>query len=124
VLCVRTPWEHAQVYGPQKGADAGTVRRLAARLDAYADQLARDPRGVPMTGAAGGLSGGLWAALGARREPGPTAQARRRNFQPRCGLSCTKFFKRRVPARTPGGNRGTHCGTDRWGESPPERGVA
>ncbi|HEV2815287.1 MAG TPA: glycerate kinase, partial [Solirubrobacteraceae bacterium] len=30
----------------------------------------RDPRGVPMTGAAGGLAGGLWAALGARWEAG------------------------------------------------------
>ena len=30
----------------------------------------RDPRGVPMTGAAGGLSGGLWAAFGAELVPG------------------------------------------------------
>src|SRR5207247_10466704 len=37
---------------------------------AYAGELPRDPRGVAMTGAAGGLSGGLWAALGARLEPG------------------------------------------------------
>ena len=28
-------------------------------------RLGRDPRGVPMTGAAGGLSGGLYAAFGA-----------------------------------------------------------
>ncbi|MDP9386240.1 MAG: glycerate kinase, partial [Actinomycetota bacterium] len=33
-------------------------------------RLPRDPRGVPMTGCAGGLSGGLWAAHGARLEPG------------------------------------------------------
>jgi glycerate 2-kinase len=32
--------------------------------------LPRDPRGVPMTGAAGGLSGGLWAVHGARLEAG------------------------------------------------------
>jgi glycerate kinase len=32
--------------------------------------LPRDPRGKPMTGAAGGLSGGLWAAFGARLVPG------------------------------------------------------
>src|SRR3954447_1355306 len=72
VLCdVQTPWERcAEVYGPQKGADAEMVRRLAERLDAYAAELPRDPRGVPMTGAAGGLSGGLWAGLGADLEPG------------------------------------------------------
>ena len=46
------------------------VERLEARLDALAAELPRDPRGVPMTGAAGGLSGGLWAAYGAELEPG------------------------------------------------------
>jgi glycerate kinase len=68
VLCdVDTPWERcAEIYGPQKGADAAMVGRLAARLDALAGELARDPRGVAMTGAAGGLAGGLWAALDAR----------------------------------------------------------
>src|SRR5215218_8356505 len=55
VLCdVQTPWERcAEIYGPQNAAE-----------------LPRDPRGVPMTGAAGGLSGGLWAGLGAALEPG------------------------------------------------------
>jgi glycerate kinase len=72
VLCdVQTPWERcAEIYGPQKGADAEMVRRLEERLDAYARELPRDPRGVAMTGAAGGLSGGLWAGLGAALEPG------------------------------------------------------
>jgi glycerate 2-kinase len=72
VLCdVRTPFEDAaKVYGPQKGADAATVKRLTARLHAMARRLERDPRGVPMTGAAGGLSGGLWAAFGAELVPG------------------------------------------------------
>jgi glycerate 2-kinase len=72
VLCdVQTPWERcAEIYGPQKGADPDMVRRLAERLDAYATELPRDPRGVSMTGAAGGLSGGLWAGLGAALEPG------------------------------------------------------
>jgi glycerate kinase len=72
VLCdVKTPWERcAEIYGPQKGADPEMVRRLTERLDAYAQELPRDPRGVPMTGAAGGLSGGLWAGLGAALEPG------------------------------------------------------
>jgi glycerate kinase len=72
VLCdVRTPWEAApRVFGPQKGADDALVARLEARLDALAAALPRDPRGVPMTGCAGGLSGGLWAAHRAVLEPG------------------------------------------------------
>jgi glycerate kinase len=68
---VRTPFERAPaVYGPQKGADPDMVRRLEERLDELAIRLPRDPRGVPMTGAAGGLSGGLWAAYGALLERG------------------------------------------------------
>jgi glycerate 2-kinase len=72
VLCdVRTPFERAaEVFAPQKGADASAVQRLSERLDRMAGRLPRDPRGHPMTGAAGGLSGGLWAAFGARLEPG------------------------------------------------------
>jgi len=72
VLCdVRTVWEDApRVFGPQKGADARTVRRLEKRLDELAARAPRDPRGVPMTGCAGGLSGGLWAFRGARLVPG------------------------------------------------------
>jgi glycerate kinase len=67
VLCdVTTPWERAApVFGPQKGADADMVSRLARRLDAMAHGAPRDPRGVALTGAAGGLSGGLWAFRGA-----------------------------------------------------------
>lgn len=63
VLCdVRTPYEDAaRVFGPQKGADADAVQRLSAQLDRLAAELPRDPRGVPMSGCAGGLSGGLWA---------------------------------------------------------------
>ncbi|HSD79199.1 MAG TPA: glycerate kinase [Solirubrobacteraceae bacterium] len=72
VLCdVRTPFERAaEVFGPQKGADPDAVVRLRARLDALAGELPRDPRGVAMSGAAGGLAGGLWAAFGAVLEPG------------------------------------------------------
>lgn len=72
VLCdVTLPWEGcARTFAPQKGADAATVARLAARLDALAGRLPRDPRGVPGTGAAGGLAGGLWAAYDAVLEPG------------------------------------------------------
>ncbi len=67
VLCdVRTPFEQAaERFGPQKGADPAAVARLTARLEA-----ARLPRGVPMTGAAGGLAGGLWAKFGATLVPG------------------------------------------------------
>lgn len=72
VLCdARTPWERAaEVFAPQKGADAAGVKRLARRLRDYAGRLPRDPRGVALTGCGGGLSGGLWAAFGARLEPG------------------------------------------------------
>ena len=68
VLCdVRTPFEHApRVYGPQKGASPTVVKRLEGRLDTLASTFRRDPRGKPMTGAAGGLSGGLWARHDAR----------------------------------------------------------
>jgi glycerate 2-kinase len=68
---VRTPFEQAaRVFGPQKGADPSMVKRLERRLDRQADGYLRDPRGERMTGAAGGLSGGLWAQHGARLVPG------------------------------------------------------
>jgi glycerate 2-kinase len=68
---VRTPFEHAaRVFGPQKGAGEDQVKRLTKRLGDQARRLNRDPRGVPMTGAAGGLSGGLWAEFGAQLVPG------------------------------------------------------
>jgi glycerate kinase len=72
VLCdVRVPYEQApSVFGPQKGADPAMVQRLEARLNELAAKLDRDPRGEPMTGAAGGLSGGLWAQHGARLQHG------------------------------------------------------
>ncbi len=73
VLCdVRTPFEEAaRVFAPQKGADAEQVRRLTSRLHALARAHGqRDPRGIAMTGAAGGLSGGLWAAFNAELAAG------------------------------------------------------
>ena len=72
VVCdVRVPFEDApRVFAPQKGADPGMVERLEARLDELAATFPRDPRGEPMTGCAGGLSGGLWAVHGARLLPG------------------------------------------------------
>jgi glycerate 2-kinase len=71
VLCdVETPFEDAaRLFAPQKGAGPAAVERLSRRLEAVAAELPRDPRGVPMSGCAGGLSGGLWAH-GARLRSG------------------------------------------------------
>lgn len=71
VLCdVQAPYEDAaSLFAPQKGADALAVERLSARLEHLASDFPRDPRGVVMTGCAGGLSGALWAH-GARLRPG------------------------------------------------------
>jgi glycerate kinase len=75
VLCdVECAFEDApRVFGPQKGADAALVARLEQRLAQFAGALPRDPRGVRATGAAGGLSGGLWAAFGAQLRAGAPA---------------------------------------------------
>ena len=67
VLCdVRTPFElAAATFAPQKGADAAAVARLERRLAAFGL-----PAGLAMTGAAGGLAGGLWWRLDAELVPG------------------------------------------------------
>jgi glycerate 2-kinase len=85
VLCdVRTPFEDAaRVFGPQKGAGPDQVKRLTARLGRLARGWRRDPRGVALTGAAGGLSGGLWAALGAELVPGAAFVLDRLDFDSR-----------------------------------------
>lgn len=72
VLCdTSEPFERAaEVFAPQKGASPDEVERLSSRLTALAGALPRDPRGRAMTGAAGGLSGGLWAEFGAHLVPG------------------------------------------------------
>lgn len=68
---VETSFEHAaRDFGPQKGAFPDQVVALTRRLHEQAAQLPRDPRGVLGSGAAGGLAGGLWAALGAEIVPG------------------------------------------------------
>jgi glycerate kinase len=74
VLCdTSVPFERAaEVFAAQKGASPEQVERLTSRLVAEAGALPRDPRGRAMTGAAGGLSGGLWAAFGAHLVPGAT----------------------------------------------------
>ncbi len=89
VLCdVRTPFERAAVvYGPQKGASRAEVKRLTARLGRTARGMSRDPRGIPMTGAAGGLSGGLWAELGAELVPGASFVLDRLDFDRRMRLA-------------------------------------
>jgi glycerate kinase len=71
VLCdVEAAFEDAaRLFAPQKGADAVAVERLSQRLANFAAELPGDPRGVPMSGCAGGLSGGLWAH-GARLRSG------------------------------------------------------
>lgn len=68
IVCdVRTPFEDApRVFGPQKGASEAQVAQLEHRQRALAAAAPKDPRGVTMTGAAGGLSGGLWAHFGAK----------------------------------------------------------
>lgn len=75
VLCDTTvSFERAaSVFGPQKGADPATVEVLGRRLAEQAAGLPRDPTSVPMTGAAGGLAGGLWASYGARLRSGADA---------------------------------------------------
>lgn len=71
---VITPFQDAaRVFGPQKGADPATVVLLKERLQRLAESLPRDPRGVARTGAAGGLSGGLWAHYGAELVSGAEA---------------------------------------------------
>jgi glycerate kinase len=67
------PMGAATVFGPQKGADADTVRILEQRLSDWAVELnaaaGRTVGDEPGAGAAGGLGAGL-LALGGRRESG------------------------------------------------------
>ncbi|MFJ5957356.1 glycerate kinase [Paenarthrobacter sp. NPDC092416] len=71
---VTTPFvDAARVFGPQKGADPATVRLLEERLSQLAASYPRDPSGEPRTGAAGGLSGGLWAHFEAELVSGAEA---------------------------------------------------
>jgi glycerate kinase len=85
VACdVSTPWERAaEVFAPQKGATPAEVLVLAERLEELALHAPRDPRGVPMTGCAGGLAGGLWAWCGAELRPGAELVLAEIGFQKR-----------------------------------------
>ncbi|MBB4266476.1 glycerate kinase [Roseospira visakhapatnamensis] len=68
------PTGASAIYGPQKGADAATVKTLDAGLAHLADVVARDlgvdVRDEPGAGAAGGLGAGLRCFLGATLKPG------------------------------------------------------
>lgn len=65
--------EAPRVFGPQKGADPAGIALLEERLALLAGSYPRTPAGVPRTGAAGGLSGGLWAHFGAELVSGADA---------------------------------------------------
>lgn len=68
---VMIPFERAAaVFGPQKGASPEAVVRLTKRLQELAEGLPRDPRGLAMTGAGGGLAGSMWAVHGAELRGG------------------------------------------------------
>lgn len=64
----------ARVYGPQKGLRGGEVETADRDMSRYASilgrDLGRDPAGIAMAGAGGGLGAGLWAFFGARLEHG------------------------------------------------------
>jgi len=72
VICdVTTTYDQAAaIFGPQKGVIADHILELEHRLNETAAQLPRDPRGLPMTGCAGGLSGALYATFNAALKPG------------------------------------------------------
>jgi glycerate kinase len=68
------PGGAAAVYGPQKGATPAQAQTLDAALvrwaDVVAEEIGRDLRDTPGTGAAGGVGFGLYAGLGAALRPG------------------------------------------------------
>lgn len=84
-LCdARAAWEQAAlVFAKQKGADEAGVELLAKRLEQIAGDLPQDPRGKLMTGAGGGLAGGLWAACGADLKGGAAWVLDQVGFTPR-----------------------------------------
>jgi glycerate kinase len=86
VLCdVRTPFEDAaRVFAAQKGASPAQIEALSGRLHALAASYPIDPRGVPSTGAAGGLSGGLYANYGAELVAGAGFVLDAVDFDRRC----------------------------------------
>ncbi|MFE4833416.1 glycerate kinase [Arthrobacter sp. NPDC056691] len=65
--------EAPRIFGPQKGASPAEIGLLEQRLAQLAGAYPRNPIDVPRTGAAGGLSGGLWAHFGAELVSGADA---------------------------------------------------
>ncbi len=67
----------AAIYGPQKGATPEQVPVLDERLRSLAEEyvkvLGRDVLTRKGTGAAGGMSGAIWAVLGGELKPGADA---------------------------------------------------
>jgi glycerate 2-kinase len=102
---VTTPFERAaEVFGPQKGADEGAVTRLTRRLHRLAETLPRDPRGLPLSGAGGGLAGGLWARYGATLVPGAAWVLDAIDFDERlAGAGAVITGEGRLDAQTPEG---------------------
>lgn len=84
-LCdARVAWEQAPVmFSPQKGANPAQVDLLSKRLSEFASSLPEDPSGRLMTGAGGGLAGGLWAACGADLKSGAAWVLDQIGFTPR-----------------------------------------
>jgi glycerate kinase len=84
-LCdVRAAWEQAPtVFAAQKGAAESDVKKLSQRLAALALALPQNPSAKLMTGAGGGLAGGLWAACGAELKSGAGFVLEATGFSPR-----------------------------------------
>jgi glycerate kinase len=63
-----------RIYGPQKGLRPDEVAAVDEQMAGYAGilgrDLGRDPTGIAMAGAGGGLAAGVWAFFGARLENG------------------------------------------------------
>lgn len=72
LLCdVRTPVERvAEALAASGELERSRAQALGRQLDALAERLPRDPRGMAFGGAGGGLAGALWAACDARLEGG------------------------------------------------------
>jgi glycerate kinase len=72
LLCdVRTPIERvAETLVGAGELERDAADALGARLEALAEQLPLDPRGLAYGGAGGGLAGALWATCDARLEGG------------------------------------------------------
>ena len=75
----------ALVYGPQKGADPETARRLDRGLKRFAAVIrkstGKDARKIAGAGAAGGLAAGAWAFLDAEIRPGVDLVIERTNLE-------------------------------------------